>query len=101
MNFAFVAGVIVLLNTVSPSLQDQGSTPQIKEIVLGRCYDFQNKKLGSDESTWKDCNKIWEALHEGFAYKNPCKLTQDDYKPFFRETGMEEMHDKVMNAFYK
>ena len=101
MNFAFVAGVVVLLNTVNLSLQAPGSTPKIKEIVLGRCFDFQNEKLGPDKSKWKDCNKIWEAFHKGFAYKNPCKLTQDDYKPFFSATGMQEIHDKVMNDLEK
>ena len=101
MNFAFLAGVVVLLNTVNPSLQDPGSTPRIKEIVLGRCYDFQKKRIGPDTSKWKDCNKIWEAFHKGFAYKDPCKLTQNDYKDFFAATEIQEIHDKVMNYLEK
>lgn len=95
MNFVFLAGFILLLNNVHLSVQDQGSTPRLKEIVTGRCYDFQNKKVGSDSSEWKDCKDIWEAFYGGFAYKDPCKLTQDDYKPFFEKAGMPEMHDQV------
>lgn len=101
MNFAFAAGVVVLLNTVNLSLQAPGSTPNIKEIVLGRCFDFQNEKLGPDKSKWKDCKKIWKAFRKGFAHLNPCKLTQDNYKDFFTETGMQEIRDKVMNDLEK
>ena len=100
MNFALLAGVAVLLNTVNLSLQAKGSTLNIKEIVLGRCHEFQNKNMGSP--TWKaDCKSIWDAFYIGFAHKDPCKLTQADYKPFFAATGMEEIHDKVMSDVEK
>lgn len=98
MNLAIKAAtllLLLLLDAVNLSDQGQGSTPQIKEIVIGRCYDHQYKKYGSDVSKWKDCETIWKALHSGFAYKNPCKLTSADYKPFFDEAGMPEIHDKV------
>ena len=94
MNLAFLTGYL-LSSFVKLSVEDQGSTPRIKEIVIGRCNDFQHKTIGSDLSKWKDCNRIWKTFHQGFAYKNPCGLTQDDYKPYFDEAGMPETNDKV------
>ena len=99
-NFAFLASLFLLLSiTMHPSVQDKGTTPQIKEIVVGRCYDYQYKKFGSNSTTWKNCSKIWDSFHGAFAYKNPCKLTFDDYKPYFDEVGMAEIYNKVRTDF--
>ena len=73
------------------SVAGQGSTPKIKEIVLGRCYEYQLNTIGPEADNWKDCNEIWEAFHQAFAYKNPCTLAFDDYQPFFDATGMQEL----------
>jgi len=95
-NFAPLASLFILLSiTMHPSVQDKGSTPQIKEIVIGRCYDYQYKKFGSNSTSWKNCSKIWDAFHGAFAYKNPCNLTFDDYKLYFDEVGMAENYNKV------
>ena len=64
-----------------------GSTKHLKEIVLGRCWDFQRLKV-HDGST-KNCSKIWETFYRGFAYKDPCNITCADYKPYFDEVGMD------------
>ena len=91
MNFLFVAGSLFLLNTIELSVAGQGSTPKIKEIALGRCYEYQLNTIGPEADNWKDCNEIWEAFHQAFAYKNPCTLAFDDYQPFFDATGMQEL----------
>ena len=78
------------------SVLGPGSTPKIKTIVLGRCYEYQLKTIGSKEDQWKDCNMIWTAFHQAFAYKDPCKLLPEVYQPFFDATGMQE-HEKVRN----
>ena len=82
-----------------PSVQDKGTTPRIKEIVVGRCYDYQHKKIGLNSSTWKNCSKIWDTFQGAFAYKDPCKLTFGDYKPYFQEVGMAEIYNKVITDF--
>lgn len=99
MDFASLAGLFLLLSIVHQSVQDKGTTPRIKEIVIGRCYDYQYKKIGSNSTTWKNCSKIWDTFHGAFAYKNPCNLTFDDYKPYFDEVRMAEIYNKVRTAF--
>ena len=86
-----MAGSLFLFNTIELSVAGQGSTPKIKEIVLGRCYEYQLKTIGPDANGWKDCGKIWEAFHKAFAHKNPCDPKSRDYEPFFDTTGMQEL----------
>ena len=71
---------------VSCAVGSKGSTPHLKDIVLGRCWDFQQKK---HEVSGKNCTKIWEIFHTAFAYKNPCNTSFGDYKPYFDEVGMD------------
>ena len=52
MNFLFVAGSLFLLNTIELSVAGQGSTPKIKEIVLGRCYEYQLNTIGPEADNW-------------------------------------------------
>ncbi|XP_032916449.1 ADP-ribosyl cyclase/cyclic ADP-ribose hydrolase 1-like [Catharus ustulatus] len=67
---------------VSPKMlkwQDNGTTKNLSEVILGRCYNFirvQRPELGD-----KDCQKIWESLKDAFIYKNPCNITPEDYQP--------------------
>jgi len=97
MAFVSLASLFLLLSiTKNPSVQNGGSTPKIKEIVIGRCYDYQLKKIGPNSTTWKNCTKIWDTFHRAFAYKNPCTLTFDDYKPYFDEVGMPKIYDKSL-----
>ena len=86
-----MAGSLFLFNTIELNVAAQGSTPKIKEIVLGRCYEYQLKTIGPQAIYWKDCNEIWKAFHQAFAYKNPCNLVFDDYQPFFDATGMKQL----------
>lgn len=101
MSVVYLAGLLLLLIIADHSVQGKGSTPRIKEMVVGRCYDYQYKKFGSNTTTWKNCSKIWDAFHGGFAYKNPCNLTFADFKPYFHEVGMPEIHNKVSMDFPK
>lgn len=97
MAFVSLASQFLLLSiTVHSSVQNEGTTPKIKEIVIGRCYDYQLKKIGPNSTTWKNCTKIWDTFHRAFAYKNPCNLTFDDYKPYFDEVGMPKIYDKSL-----
>lgn len=91
MSFLFVAGSLFLFNTIELSVAGQGSTPKIKEIVLGRCYEYQLKTIGPKADKWQNCNEIWDAFHKAFAHKKPCEPKSSDYKPFFEATGMQEL----------
>ena len=91
MSFLFVAGSLFLFNTIELSVAGQGSTPKIKEIVLGRCYEYQLKTIGPKADKWQNCNEIWDAFHKAFAHKKPCEPKSSDYKPFFEATGKQEL----------
>lgn len=64
-----------------------GSTKHLKDIVLGRCWDFQRQKVR--EGSAKNCSKIWETFYSAFAYKDPCNTSFADYAPCFDEVGMD------------
>ncbi|KAJ7349526.1 hypothetical protein OS493_038792 [Desmophyllum pertusum] len=55
----------------------------------------------SIQEVWFECNNLEElqqdldAFHGAFAYKNPCSLTFADFKPYFDEVGMQEIHNKA------
>ena len=61
-----------------PQNTDPGTTKHLKEIFIGRCWDFQRS-----QAEQKDCDNLWKLFSEAFAFKDPCKLTSEDYKPFF------------------
>ncbi|XP_072352509.1 ADP-ribosyl cyclase/cyclic ADP-ribose hydrolase 2-like [Scyliorhinus torazame] len=63
----------------------KGSTAKLKEIMIGRCFNYLgtiNPNAGN-----KDCAKLWEAFLNAFSKKDPCKITEEDYKPFLNLAG--------------
>ena len=87
-----LAVVLCLVSLIS----GKGSTPHLKDIVLGRCWDFQVQKQHAVSA--KNCSKIWELFYTAFAYKDPCNTTFADYKPYFDEVGMDiVLPNKVSN----
>uniref|UniRef100_A0A8C5LNU6 ADP-ribosyl cyclase/cyclic ADP-ribose hydrolase 1 n=1 Tax=Leptobrachium leishanense TaxID=445787 RepID=A0A8C5LNU6_9ANUR len=56
----------------------KGTTRHVKDIILGRCYDYllNNPHLGRD----LDCNGIWQELTTAIYWKDPCKVTGEDYQ---------------------
>jgi len=82
------AGLCVIVGFASVTLAySYGSTKHLKDIVLGRCWDFQRQKV--QEEARKNCSKIWDTFYTAFAYKDPCNTTFEDYKPYFDEIGMD------------
>ena len=85
---AQAAGLCLIVGFASVSLAySQGSTKHLKDIVLGRCWDFQRQKV--HEEATKNCSKIWDKFHKAFAHKDPCNITFKDYGPYFDEIGMD------------
>eukprot|EP00062_Callorhinchus_milii_P004936 gi/632943875/ref/XP_007887195.1/ PREDICTED: ADP-ribosyl cyclase 2-like isoform X1 [Callorhinchus milii] len=58
----------------------RGTTANLEEIVIGRCNDYIGLK--NPAAGKKNCTLLWQTLKSVFASKDPCKITQDDYKPF-------------------
>ena len=74
----------------------QGTTPHLKDIFLGRCWDFiANKGKYLQNPSEVDCQELWEAFHKSFAFKGPCEVTSDDYAPFFNMYEEKPLNDRV------
>ncbi|XP_048220455.1 ADP-ribosyl cyclase/cyclic ADP-ribose hydrolase 1 [Perognathus longimembris pacificus] len=55
------------------------TTPHFSEIFLGRCYTYTQvlrPGLGNP-----DCVSIMNAFKSAFISKNPCNITEEDYRP--------------------
>ena len=66
--------------------QFQGTTPGIKDIVLGRCYTYLELSLANRNNGLTinvDCNKLWETFRNCWAGKDPCSVTEDSYRSLF------------------
>ena len=90
----FLVPFVVFLVSLSRAEGKNGPTPHLKDIVLGRCWDFRQKV---NEVKPKNCSTIWGKFHQAFAYKDPCNLTSADYKPYFDEVGMDVVKPNKVN----
>lgn len=82
--------VILSLQTILGSLPKRykGTTPDLREIIIGRCWDYQrltieNPYENEDLRVDVDCDEVWKVLNETLAYKDPCKITTKSYDKFF------------------
>ena len=78
--------VLLLLVVVMQTVHSQGTTPHIKNVFLGRCYQYQILSEQNKLDILKtdvNCTQLWNAFHAAFAFKDSCNVTEDDYKEFF------------------
>lgn len=74
----------------------QGSTQHLKEIFVGRCWDFvTNRGKYLVNPTKVDCEKLWKAFLNSFSFKGPCDVTFEDYTPFFNMYDEKPLNDRV------
>jgi len=75
----------------------QGTSPHLKDIFIGRCWDFIDNKGKYLQNPGKlDCQKLWKAFLKSFAFKDPCDVTLDDYTHFFNMYEEKPLKDKVL-----
>ena len=73
-----------------------GTTQHLKEIFLGRCWDFiENRGKDLENPSKVDCNELWETFSKSFAFKGPCDVTSKDYALFFDLFDEKPLNDKV------
>ena len=62
-----------------------GTTKNIQDIFIGRCYNFlnkhQNSHLGIVTSNY-NCNTIWSKFFKAIISKKPCNLQVEDFHEF-------------------
>ncbi|XP_059844897.1 ADP-ribosyl cyclase/cyclic ADP-ribose hydrolase 1-like [Hypanus sabinus] len=88
MRDLFLLGLVLsLMNSAmvsadSKEWKGKGSTRNLKEIMMGRCFDYlQSVNPSAGE---KDCPKIWESFLNAFSGKDPCNIKMEDYEPFLK-----------------
>ncbi|XP_056220582.1 ADP-ribosyl cyclase/cyclic ADP-ribose hydrolase 1-like [Seriola aureovittata] len=57
-----------------------GTTPNIKHIVVGRCYNYITL---IDPSLRYDCEEIWRQFEEAVVRQSSCNVTVEDYHQVF------------------
>jgi len=78
----------------------QGTSRHLKDIFIGRCWDFIDNKAKYLQNPGKlDCQKLWKAFLKSFAFKGPCDVTLDDYTHFFNMYEEKPLKDKVYILF--
>ncbi|XP_038601460.1 ADP-ribosyl cyclase/cyclic ADP-ribose hydrolase 1-like [Tachyglossus aculeatus] len=66
--------------TELPKWQGRGTTENLQEIILGRCFNFI-RTVNPAQLRDTDCTKIWDTFKNAFIQKNPCEITVNDYQP--------------------
>lgn len=78
--FALISVFLALIPAADTENRTFGSTPFLKDIVVGRCEYYSREKNPSLKS--KNCTDIWRKFLEAVAFKDACKLTLESYDPF-------------------
>lgn len=74
-----------------------GTTPHLKQIFIGRCWDFVTTKRKNLQDPDKlDCQEMWKVFSKSFAFKGPCDVTYDDYTPFFNLYKEKLLNNRVL-----
>ncbi|KAM3938461.1 ADP-ribosyl cyclase/cyclic ADP-ribose hydrolase 1-like [Leptodactylus fuscus] len=73
----FVSSAIGQQKDQAKKYKGTGTTSNLRNIVIGRCYHYMslNPSIGD-----KNCTGVWQELLDAVQRKDPCKITQEDYK---------------------
>ena len=76
----------------------KGTPRHIREIFIGRCWEFLSEKALYVEKPEKlNCSTLWNAFVGSFAHKGPCAASFEDYKAFFNLYHEKPLVDRVGN----
>lgn len=74
--------VISIVTTLLSLCNSSPTTPHLKEILLGRCFDFTTslpRPLQADVN----CSQIYSSFKQCFAYKDPNNVKPEDFDPLY------------------
>ncbi|XP_044196172.1 ADP-ribosyl cyclase/cyclic ADP-ribose hydrolase 1-like [Thunnus albacares] len=71
---------IMLLLCPSQLRAQLGTTPNIKHIVVGRCYSYMTLV---NPTLRYDCEEIWRQFEEAVVHQSSCNVTVEDYHQMF------------------
>ncbi|XP_053467798.1 ADP-ribosyl cyclase/cyclic ADP-ribose hydrolase 1 isoform X1 [Ictalurus furcatus] len=72
---------------------DSGTTPNIKQIVIGRCYEYIT--LVNPSYRYK-CEEIWHEFEEAVVRTTPCSVRMKDYERMFHAASQTPPCDKLL-----
>ena len=75
-----------------------GTPLHFREIVIGRCWQYQIK-IGIKDNVQINCEKVWDYFQQAFAYKGPCDVTTKDYAQFLEKIDEDIPKDRVGFVF--
>lgn len=87
-----VVSLVFLVVTVLANQEcmppSNGSTHNLREIVIGRCNEFfnvANAKECSLSRSQFNCENIWKTFSQAIIGKEPCSIKQTDFDSFLSE----------------
>ncbi|KAM9826880.1 ADP-ribosyl cyclase/cyclic ADP-ribose hydrolase 1-like [Neosynchiropus ocellatus] len=72
--------VWTLVFLMRPATAQEGTTANIKHIVLGRCHSYMNFV---DPTMSFDCEEIWRQFEDAVGQRSPCNVTAEHYHHMF------------------
>lgn len=99
--FSILLLVFILKNSDASNScsHGNGSTPDIRDIVIGRCHEFLSVvKIDDCEIKRKDfdCERIWTEFSSVVIGKEPCSIKLSDYDNYLLEVAHPVPRDKSL-----
>ncbi|XP_041923053.1 ADP-ribosyl cyclase/cyclic ADP-ribose hydrolase 1 [Alosa sapidissima] len=88
-----ILGLVAVLFLVEKLNAELGTTPNLKHIVIGRCYNYITL---INPSSRYDCEGIWREFEEAVVRRTPCSVRVKDYQRMFRATPQTLPCDKLL-----
>ncbi|KAJ8397482.1 hypothetical protein AAFF_G00437580 [Aldrovandia affinis] len=89
-----IRGLVILFFLAEDLGTEMGTTSNLKEIVIGRCYNYVT--LVNPSSRY-DCEEIWREFEEAVLRRAPCDVAVRDYRRMFRAAPQSLPCDRVIS----
>lgn len=89
---------VLVLCEVTWLVCSRGTTAHLKDVFIGRCWQYQSISKQNEISvlnTKLNCTELWMKFYDSFAYKNPCEVNVSSYSKFFE---MLDNKKKIYNV---
>ncbi|XP_074550154.1 ADP-ribosyl cyclase/cyclic ADP-ribose hydrolase 1-like [Halichoeres trimaculatus] len=80
MSASFVIRIVWFVVLAGPLRAQLGTTPNIKHIVVGRCYNYVTLV---NPTLRHDCEEIWQHFEDAVVRQSSCNVTVKDYHKMF------------------
>ncbi|XP_053343384.1 ADP-ribosyl cyclase/cyclic ADP-ribose hydrolase 1 [Clarias gariepinus] len=86
-------GLVIILILAGHVNTGPGTTPNLKQIVTGRCYEYIT--LVNSDYRYK-CEEIWHEFEEAVVRRTPCNVREKDYDRMFHAAPQTSPCDKLL-----